>query len=61
MHGAEIKKGEKGLLELSEKLDIPIYFVELDKLKLFKSDVVQESEFVKSKFGIIGKTNLGED
>lgn len=51
---AEIKKDEKGLLELSEKLEIPIHFVELDKLKLFKSDVVQESKFVKSKFGIIG-------
>ena len=51
---AEIKKDEKGLLELSEKLEIPIHFVELDKLKLFKSNVVQESEFVKSKFGIIG-------
>lgn len=51
---AEIKKDEKGLLELSEKLKIPIHFVELDKLKLFKSDIVQESEFVKSKFGIIG-------
>lgn len=51
---AEIKKDEKGLLELSEKLKIPIHFVELDKLKLFKSDVVQESKFVKSKFGIIG-------
>lgn len=51
---AEIKKDEKGLLELSEKLNIPIHFVELDKLKLFKSDIVQESEFVKSKFGIIG-------
>ena len=51
---AEIKKDEKGLLELSEKLDILIHFVELDKLKLFKSNLVQESEFVKSKFGIIG-------
>ena len=41
-------------MELAEKLNIPIHFVELDKLKLFKSDIVQESEFVKSKFGIIG-------
>ena len=51
---AEIKKDEKGMLELSEKLKIPITFVELDKLKLFESKDIQKSEFVKSKFGIYG-------
>ena len=51
---AEIKKDEKGILELSEKLSIPVEFVELDKLKLFESDDVSKSEFVKSKFGIWG-------
>ena len=51
---AEIKKDEKGILELSEKLDIPVSFVELDKLKLFESRDIQKSEFVKSKFGIYG-------
>lgn len=51
---AEIKKDEKGLLDLSEKLDVPIHFVDLDKLKLFESNDVQKSEFVKSKFGIYG-------
>ena len=51
---AEIKKDEKGLLNLSKKLNIPINFVELDKLKLFESDDIQKSEFVKSKFGIYG-------
>ena len=51
---AEIKKDESGMLELSDKLDIPIYFVELEKLKLFESDDIQKSEFVKSKFGIYG-------
>ena len=51
---AEIKKDEKGILKLSEKLNIPVNFVELDKLKLFKSNDIQKSEFVKSKFGIDG-------
>lgn len=51
---AEIKKDEKGILELSHKLDIPVNFVEMDKLKLFTSNDVSKSEFVKSKFGIYG-------
>lgn len=51
---AEIKKDEKGILDLSKKLDIPVYFVDLDKLKLFESADIQKSEFVKSKFGIYG-------
>ena len=51
---AEIKKDEKGILKLSEKLNIPVNFVDLDRLKLFESQDVQKSEFVKSKFGIYG-------
>ena len=51
---AEIKKDEKGILELSQKLDIPIHFVELDKLRLFHSKDISKSEFVYSKFGIYG-------
>jgi cobalt-precorrin 5A hydrolase len=51
---AEIKKNEKGILELSDKLDIPVEFVEMDKLKLFESNDVSKSEFVYSKFGIYG-------
>ncbi|WP_405305113.1 cobalt-precorrin 5A hydrolase [Methanobrevibacter sp.] len=51
---AEIKKDEKGMLELSEKLNIPINFVDLEKLELFESNDIQKSEFVKSKFGIYG-------
>ena len=51
---AEIKKDEKGMLELSDKLNVPINFVDLDKLKLFESNDIQKSEFVKSKFGIYG-------
>lgn len=51
---AEIKKDEKGILELSDKLNIPLHFVEMDKLKLFHSNDVSKSEFVYSKFGIYG-------
>ena len=51
---AEIKKDENGMLELSDKLNIPIFFVDLEKLKLFESNDIQKSEFVKSKFGIYG-------
>ena len=54
LSSAEIKKDELGLLELSESLDIPINFVDLDRLKLFRSEDVQKSEFVMSKFGIYG-------
>lgn len=51
---AEIKKDEKGILELAEKLNIPVEFVELDKLKMFESPDVSKSDFVYSKFGIYG-------
>lgn len=54
LSSAEIKKDEKGMLELSEKLDVPINFVEIDKLALFTSCDVAKSEFVFSKFGIYG-------
>lgn len=51
---AEIKKDEIGLLELSEKMGIPINFVDLERMKMFESNDIQKSEFVKSKFGIYG-------
>lgn len=51
---AEIKNDEIGMLELSSKLNIPISFVELDKLRLFHSRDVKKSDFVMSKFGIWG-------
>ncbi|WP_296888016.1 cobalt-precorrin 5A hydrolase [uncultured Methanobrevibacter sp.] len=51
---AEIKKDEKGILDLSKELNIPVNFVEIDKLKLFKSEDIQKSDFVMSKFGIPG-------
>ena len=51
---AEIKKYEEGILELSKRLNIPVDFVEIDKLRLFESKDVSKSEFVMSKFGIWG-------
>lgn len=48
----EIKKEETGILDLSKMLNIPVNFVEMDKLTLFKSEDIHESEFVKSKFGV---------
>lgn len=51
---AEIKKDEKGILELSEMLEIPVEFVDIDRLKLFESSDVSKSDFVYSKFGIYG-------
>lgn len=51
---AEIKKDEEGILQLSNKLNIPVEFVEIDKLRLFESNDVIKSNFVYSKFGIYG-------
>ena len=51
---AEIKSDEKGILDLAQRLDIPVDFVSMDKLKLFESCDVSKSDFVKSKFGIYG-------
>ena len=47
---AEIKKDEEGILELSDKLNIPINFVELDKLKLFKDNGVNRLSFGVESF-----------
>ena len=54
LSSAEIKKDEQGILDLAKKLDIPVSFVELDKLSLFESSDIQKSDFVMSKFGIPG-------
>lgn len=51
---AEIKKNEEGLLELGNKLNKEIKFVDLDQLKLFRNSDIEKSDFVKSKFGIYG-------
>ncbi|WP_409200143.1 cobalt-precorrin 5A hydrolase [Methanobrevibacter sp. DSM 116169] len=50
----EMKKNEKGIIELSNKLNIPFKTVSIEKLKLFKSNDCSKSEFVKSNFGIDG-------
>lgn len=52
LSSAEIKKNEQGIHDLSDELNIPVNFVDMDKLKLFKSNEIHESEFVKSKFGV---------
>ncbi len=49
---AEIKKDEPGILDLSKNLNIPVNFVSMDKLELFTSKDIHESDFVKSKFGV---------
>ena len=54
LSSASIKKDEKGILDLSNDLNIPVYFVSMDKMKLFENNNVSKSEFVKSKFGIYG-------
>ena len=54
LSSAEIKKDEQGILDLSDELNVSVNFVDLDRLKLFKSNDIQESDFVKSKFGIAG-------
>lgn len=54
LSSAEIKSDEQGILELSDKLNIPVNFVELNKLQLFESKDIQKSEFVYSEFGIYG-------
>lgn len=54
LSSAEIKKDEKGMLELSDKLNIPINFVSVEKLGLFTSSEIQRSDFVYEKFGIYG-------
>ncbi len=51
---AEIKKDEQGIIELSDILNIPVEFVDMDKLRLFESGDVLKSDFVYSKFGIYG-------
>ena len=50
----EMKINEKGIIDLSNHLKLPLKFVDLEELKLFKSKDLSTSEFVKSKFGIEG-------
>ncbi|MCC7554204.1 MAG: cobalamin biosynthesis protein [Methanobacteriaceae archaeon] len=50
----EMKKNEKGIIDISYNLNIPLKIVDIEKLKLFKSKDCSISKFVKSNFGING-------
>ena len=57
--GKECEKIYEGLMKSLNDINIDksrinVSFVELEKLKLFESNDVQKSDFVKSKFGIYG-------
>lgn len=54
-----IKKNEKGILEVSNLLDIPLKFIGLEKIKNFYNDDelskdCLKSDFVKKNFGVYG-------
>lgn len=51
---AEVKKDEKGILEASDQLNIPLKIVAMDDLKSFQCNDCSKSEFVKKQFGING-------
>ena len=51
---ASIKKDEKGLLDLSENLNIPIKFIDIEIIKEYDFKGLSSSDFVKSKFGVGG-------
>lgn len=51
---AEIKKDEKGIIEVVSKFNIPLEIISLDELKNFNYAGYSKSEFVKKKFGIYG-------
>jgi cobalt-precorrin 5A hydrolase len=51
---AEIKKEEKGILEVAREINKPIEIVAIDEIKNFKSNEISKSEFVEEKFGIVG-------
>lgn len=51
---AEMKKNEKGILELVSNLDKPFKIISLDELKNFDYTGCLKSAFVKKKFGIYG-------
>lgn len=51
---AEIKKDEKGILEASNQLNIPLKIVSMDELKNFECDDCSKSDFVRKQFGING-------
>ncbi|MGB9977700.1 cobalt-precorrin 5A hydrolase [Methanobacterium sp.] len=50
----EMKRNEKGILEVVSKFDISLKIIHLDKLKNFNYRGYSKSSFVKKKFGIYG-------
>ena len=50
----EMKRNEKGIIEVVSKLDIPLEIISLDELKNFDYAGCLKSSFVKKKFGIYG-------
>ncbi len=54
MATAEIKKDEKGILDASNELNIPLKIVKLDQIREFESEQLHPSEFVENTFGVKG-------
>jgi cobalt-precorrin 5A hydrolase len=50
----EMKKDEKGIIEVVSKFNIPLEIIPLDELKNFNYAGCSKSSFVKKKFGIYG-------
>lgn len=50
----EMKRSEKGILEIASKFNVPLEIIPLDKLKNFDYSEYSKSYFVKDKFGIYG-------
>ena len=50
----EMKRNERGIIEVVSEFGIPFEIVPLDKLKNFNFDGYSKSSFVKKKFGIYG-------
>ncbi len=50
----EMKRDEKGIIEVVSKFNIPLEIIPLDELKNFDYSGYSKSSFVKKKFGIYG-------
>jgi cobalt-precorrin 5A hydrolase len=50
----EMKQNENGILEAAKILNIPLKIISESALKIFKNPDMNDSEFVRSKFGIGG-------
>jgi cobalt-precorrin 5A hydrolase len=50
----QMKQNEKGIIDASEELNIPLEIISEESLKNFKNPDLNESDFVKNKFGVVG-------